>query len=255
MERHWRVHHPDLPAGEGTTIELAPAESHHVHRVLRLRPGDAVAVFDGRGRECSGVIEGGGPGGVTVRLTAEVDRAVEAPVDIELFQGLCRSDRMEWVVQKATELGVSALRPVSAGQADARPPTAGRLERWRRIAIEACKQSGRRRVPAIEPVEALPCPGPGTTAILLDGREEADPLGEFLGGSAPSGVWIAVGPESGFTAAEIERSREKGWQTANLGPRTLRTETAGLVAVTIVLHRWGDVGPRMDHTGGAGEHG
>jgi len=255
MERQWRVHHPGLPAEENITIELSQDESHHVRRVLRLREGDGLRVFDGHGRERSGVIEGGGPSAVRVRLQAEVDRPVEAPVELVLFQGLCRADRMEWVIQKATELGVSAVHPFLSQRGDARPPTAGRLERWRRIAIEACKQSGRRRVPEIEPRDDLPDPTHGRTAILLDAENGALPLGELLAGTGNPVVWIAVGPESGFEAAEIERWRQSGWQSGHLGPRTLRTETAGLVAATIVLHRWGDLGPAREPGGQVGPFG
>ena len=241
-ERNWRVHHPGLPAEEDATIELSSAEAHHVRRVLRLRDGDGLQVFDGHGRERSGVIEGGGASGVRVRLEAEIERPVEAPVEIVLFQSLCRPDRMEWVIQKATELGVGAVHPFPAERAEARLPTSGRLERWRRIAIEASKQSGRRRVPEIEPRDDLPGPTPGTAAILLDAGEGSRPLGDVVAGPGEATVWIAVGPESGFTATEVQRWREKGWQAGHLGPRTLRTETAGLVAATIVLHRWGDLG-------------
>ena len=243
MERHWRVHHPVLPVEVDVTIDLSPDEAHHVRRVLRLRDGDGLRVFDGQGRERAGVIEGGGPSGVRVLLQTEVDRPVEAPVEIVLFQSLCRADRMEWVIQKATELGVGAIHPFSSERADARQPSVGRLERWDRIAIEACKQSGRRSVPQIEPREDLPEPPPGRSAILLDAEDGAVPLGELLAGKRNPVVWIAVGPESGFSASEVEDWRKGGWQSGHLGPRTLRTETAGLVAATIVLHRWGDLGP------------
>jgi 16S rRNA (uracil1498-N3)-methyltransferase len=249
MERHWRVHHPVLPVEPDVTIELSPAESHHVHRVLRLRKGDGLSVFDGNGRERSGVVVGGGPGGITLRLQEEVERQVEAPVEIELFQALCRPDRMEWVIQKATEIGVGTVHPFPAERAEGRAPTPDRLERWRRIAIEACKQSGRRRVPAIEPGEDLPAPPPGRTAILLDGGSRARPLGELLVGPGEAAVWIAVGPESGLAAHEVDRALELGWRAGHLGPRTLRTETAGLVAATIVLHRWGDLGPQPEFEG------
>jgi 16S rRNA (uracil1498-N3)-methyltransferase len=249
MERQWRVHHPALPVEPDATIELSPAESHHVHRVLRLRTGDGLWVFDGRGRERPGVIEGGGAGGVRVRLEEEVERQVEAPLEITLFQALCRPDRMEWVIQKATEIGVATVHPFPTERAEGRAPTAGRLERWRRIAIEACKQSGRCRIPGVEPLEGLPDPPPGRTAILLDGGPRAGALGEVLSRSKLGGVWIAVGPESGFTADEVAHATEKGWQSARLGPRTLRTETAGLVAASIVLHRWGDLGPAAGPAG------
>jgi 16S rRNA (uracil1498-N3)-methyltransferase len=244
LERNWRVHHPALPVEPDATIQLSPVESHHVHRVLRLRTGDGLWVFDGDGRERPGVIEGGGPAGVTVRLQEEIERRVEAPIEITLFQALCRPDRMEWVIQKATEIGVGAVHPFPSERAEGRAPTPGRLERWRRIAIEACKQSGRCRIPGIEPGDELPVPPSGRTAVLLDGGEHALPLGELLTAVPRNAeVWIAVGPESGFSADEVDRAVQNGWQTGHLGPRILRTETAGLVAASIVLHRWGDLGP------------
>lgn len=244
MERNWRVHHPALPVEADATIELSPVESHHVHRVLRLRDGDGLWVFDGEGRERPGVIEGGGPAGVRVRLQEEIARRVEAPIEITLFQALCRPDRMEWVIQKATEIGVGAVHPFPSERAEGRSPTPGRLERWRRIAIEACKQSGRCRIPEIEPRDELPASPSNRNAILLDGGERARPLGELLtAGPGNAGVWIAIGPESGFATQEVDHALQNGWRSGHLGPRTLRTETAGLVAASIVLHRWGDLGP------------
>ena len=236
----FRVHHPDLPRESEALLRLDRAESHHAWRVLRLRPGDRIDVFDGAGRERGGVIEGGGPQELLVRLGPEITDAVEAPLPVVVFQAAARPERVDWVVQKATELGVSELRPL--GTPSGGRGAADRLARWRRIALEACKQCGRRRVPRIEPAAELPEPPEGVLALLLDERVDAPPLGALLGGPPPAAVWLAVGPESGFSDDEVQRAGSRGWRRAGLGPRTLRTETAGPVAAAIVLHRWGDLG-------------
>jgi len=239
MAQRFRAHHAGLPASAGATVQLDPTESHHVARVLRRRPGDRIDVFDGAGREWACVIEGGGPRGLVVRLTQEITDPVEPPLAVVLFQA-CRPERMDWVVQKTTELGVAEIRPLEGPAGSGRAPD--RLARLRRIAVEACKQCGRRRLPRIDVADELPAAPRGVIALLLDERPDAPPLGEGLGGPAPEAVWLAVGPETGFSDDEIERAVERGWRRAGLGPRTLRTETAGVVAVALVLHRAGDLG-------------
>jgi 16S rRNA (uracil1498-N3)-methyltransferase len=246
MARLWRVYHPTLPETAGAITELEAAESHHVARVLRLRPGDALAVFDGRGGEWRARIVEGSGGHVLLRLEEPVAGAVEPGLAVTLFQGLCRPERMDWIVQKATEIGVAALEVVATSRAE--PASAERrLERWRRIALEACKQCGRRRFPLLEARAALPGSATeGPAALLLDTGSDAPPLAEALEAAGEDvvarGVWLAVGPEGGFTAPEVAAALEAGWRRAGLGPRTLRAETAGIVAAAIVLHLHGDLG-------------
>ena len=117
------------------------------------------------------------------------------------------------------------------------------LARWRRIAVEAAKQSGRRAVPAIEPCDELP-PGDEALAIVLHPGPTSVPLGRLLGGTAPREVRLAAGPESGFGAEEVKRWEAQGWRVAALGPRTLRAETAAVVAASVILNTWGDLGTR-----------
>jgi 16S rRNA (uracil1498-N3)-methyltransferase len=236
------VHHAPLPEERDAIVRLDSHESHHVRRVLRLREGDVLSVFDGAGREWSAVIEGVAEGRVELRLASPLEGEVEPEVDVALYQAVCRSQRMEWVIQKAVELGVAAIHPVPAERAEARPPSASRLDRWRRIALEACKQCGRRRCPAVVPVDAPPAAEPGVLPLLLDPDDKAAPLGDVLNGAQVRRVWLAVGPESGFSDGERGRFRDLGWQACGLGPRTLRTETAGIAAAAIVLHRLGDLG-------------
>lgn len=240
MSRDRRVLY-DGPLAPGAEVTLAADEAHHLRRVLRLRPGDGVAVFDGRGREHDGVVERSSRETVSVRLGPAREDRVEPPVGIVLYQALCKPDRMDWVIQKGTEVGVSVFRPLRCERVEERRVTAARIERWRRIAREACKQSGRRVVPVIEqPTDQAAEIVAGVTAVVLDPSGEA-PLAEALG-SAGREIWLAVGPEGGFTAVEIGSLRQAGWVAASLGPRILRTETAGVCAAAIVLHRLGDLG-------------
>jgi 16S rRNA (uracil1498-N3)-methyltransferase len=160
-----------------------------------------------------------------------------------LFQGLCRHDRMEWVIQKGTELGLTAIHVLKSERSERAPLKPHKLERWNRIAIEAAKQCGRSIVPRIIPAHQLPSPGAsGPLALLLTCGSPAQPLGAILAGSSRAPVWLAVGPEPGFSAGEADSWAAAGWQRASLGPRILRTETAGLAAAAIILHLWGDLG-------------
>ena len=238
MAQRFRAYHAPLPHSAGAIVQLDPAESHHVARVLRRRRGDRIDVFDGAGREWACEIESGGPQGLAVRLVREITHPVEATLEVVLFQA-CRPERLDWVVQKATELGLAEIRPLGAPE---RGSAEGRLARLTRIAIEAGKQCGRRTLPRVSAIVELPAPPAGVLALLLDERPDAPPIGDALGGNAPSAVWLAVGPEAGFPDEQVERAVEQGWRRAGLGPRTLRTETAGLVAAAIVLHRLGDLG-------------
>lgn len=244
MARLWRVFHPGLPGEPGAEVELAREEAHHVGRVLRLGAGERVSLFDGAGREWEAVIlPSAPPERLLVRLERERTDAVEAPVEILLYQALCRPDRMDWLVQKATEIGVSAVCPLLTVRAERTRAAEKRLERWRRIAIEAAKQCGRRRVPDITPCDDLPAAGPdGPPALLLSPGSAARPLGELLREGPARQVLLAVGPEGGFSAEEVRRWGAAGWRPADLGPRILRAETAGIVAASLVLHAWGDLG-------------
>jgi 16S rRNA (uracil1498-N3)-methyltransferase len=241
MARLWRAFHDAAGLGPGVRIALDPDEAHHVRKVLRLQPGDALAVFDGRGGEWSATIAAGAPREVVVTLGTPRDDALEAPLEVTLWQGRSRSERFELAVQKATELGARAIVALECARSEGRPPDARRLERYRRVAIEACKQSGRRRLPELRYAVELPPPPPGTAALLLD-TAGAPPLAAVAGAARPAAVWIGVGPEGGLTAAERAAALAAGWTAVGLGPRTLRTETAGIVAVALVLHRWADLG-------------
>ena len=242
MARLWRAFHPE-PLEPETEVELSRDEAHHVRRVLRLRVGDELALFDGRGREWSAGILSIASDVIVVRVGDEIDRVVESPLEIEIHQGLGRSEHMEWAIQKATELGVVAIRLWASERSERRKPAASRLRRWERIAVEACKQCGRRRVPVIGWEESLPPnDDPGSLALVLDPSERGLPLGRRLDGPAPRRIHLAAGPESGLTPAEIDAAAAVGWLPTALGPRVLRTETAAVIAAALCQYRWGDLG-------------
>ena len=232
--RRWRALAPDAAASV-PLVTLDPDESHHLSRVLRARPGDPVDVFDGRGREWSGVFEGGG----AVRLHDELSHPVEPP---------SRSRFSRRARARSGSSGCSRRGPRSASSPSAdrdragggRPPSPARLERWRRILIEAAKQSGRRVVPAFDVEPSWPRSPAANAALVL--HPGSAPIAAALGAPRPASVEIAVGPEGGFDDEEIAALPALGWTPAGLGPRILRTETAGPLAAAIVLHAWGDLG-------------
>ena len=238
--------HVDLPLTAGRRITLPAGAGHHVTRVLRLASGDALTVFDGRGGEYDATIVRASRGAVEVDVGAHeaVDR--ESVLVVELGQGICKGDRMDLVVQKATELGVRAIRPVVCERTVMRldaARAARRTAHWRAVAVHAAQQSGRTRVPEVAGIADLDAwlaragAGPG---IVLSPRADAS-LSDLQppGGGEP--VRLLVGPEGGLSPREVERVRAAGFMELRLGPRVLRTETAALVALGALQARWGDL--------------
>ncbi len=239
----------------GQVVLLAGEEYHHLRKVLRLGVGDRISLFDGQGRGFQGEIAGLSRSEAKIVLGAEEPQERESGLRLVLVAALSKGEKFEWVVQKATELGVSEIRPVYTERADVRP-VPGREERkagrWRRVALEACKQSGRTRIPLVEEPrrlrEILPDLGP-EVRIVLDpgGGEEA---GEAIRKAAAAReVAVAVGPEGGWTPGEIEHLREAGFLPLRLGPRILRTETAAIVSAALLQFLAGDLGTRAREGG------
>jgi 16S rRNA (uracil1498-N3)-methyltransferase len=249
-ERRFLVRAADVDPSRGEAL-IRGDEHHHLARVLRLRPGDDVSLFDGEGGGHHGVVEAVGREETRVRITAPDDRPVDPGFRLTLAQAIPHSDRMEWVIQKGTELGVERIVPLAAARSVVRP-RAGRwerLDRWRRVAQEAARQSGRRRVPAIEEPRSWPgfledrASFPGARLML----QEAAPAGGAPGLALPAGAreaWVAVGPEGGWAPEELEAAARAHVQGVHLGPRILRTETAGVVAVALVMFLAGELRPR-----------
>ena len=236
--------------GPGARVELDPDESHHVARVLRLKPGEALHVFDGQGGAWAATIHEVLRDRVSVVVGDEIGERVDPELRVVVFQALVRPEKIEWVLQKGTEIGVAGFRLIGSDRVEAPPPSPARLARYGRIVMEACKQSGRCRLPTLA-LGSIESPPAGVMAIVLAPGAGVPSLGSVLGGPAAPEVWLAVGPEGGFSDGELEALTGRGWRPASLGPRVLRTETAGAVAASIVLHTWGDLGPPSAHHSGS----
>jgi len=230
-----------LRAGGEATLDGDAA--NHVLRVLRLRTGDGLVVFDGSGTDYTARITRLGRDTVEVQVDAGRPVAAESPLEITLLQGVCRGPRMDTVVQKATELGVARIVPVLAGRSVVRldeEQAERKQEHWRRVAIAAAEQSGRSRVPAVDPPrrleEVVPAAEGYATRLTLDpgGR----PLRELPPPASP--VALLVGPEGGLTEAEGALAADFGFTPVRLGPRILRTETAPLAALALLQYVAGD---------------
>jgi 16S rRNA (uracil1498-N3)-methyltransferase len=235
----------DAPLVSGARVTLRGSAAGHVIRVLRLRPGAPLTLFNGKGGEFAGRIEAARGDAVTVAVGEASATERESPLRLTLAQGVSRGERMDLVVQKATELGVSRLLPLlterSVVRLDARQ-AARKLAHWRGIAIAACEQSGRNRPPEVaEPLELrefLQAKGEDGTRLLLS-------PGATLGIAdvpPPAGpVTVLIGPEGGLTIEEQERAVAAGFLGVRLGPRVLRTETAAIAALTLLQRQFGDL--------------
>ncbi len=227
----------------GASFILEPEPSRHVARALRMAVGDALTLFDGRGGEYPATIETIGKKHVTVVTGAHDPVECESTLAVHLGIALSRGDRFDWVVQKATELGVHSIAPLESERTGVRlrgDRVGKKLEHWRQIAISACEQCGRNRIPQIDEPQPL--------ADWVDRTEAAARLvlhpggGPLQAGQAPpASVALLVGPEGGLGDAEIEHTRARGYQSLSLGPRVMRTETAPLAALAILQAQWGDM--------------
>lgn len=233
-----------FPLHPGATVELAAEAAHHALKVLRVGAGDTAMLFDGRGGQWRATLH---PAGKTLRATLNEfdDSEFEPPLVLTLVQGLPASDKMDWVVQKAVELGVSRIQPVAAKRSLVRlsgDRAARRGEHWRNIAIAACEQSGRNRLPAVAPILDLPqYLGIAASENALRFVCAPGAAGSLRDLKAPEGpVSLLVGPEGGFDEGELLAVRAAGFHPIGLGPRVLRTETAGLGAVAAMMALWGD---------------
>lgn len=225
---------------------MAGGDARHLVKVLRLAAGDAVVAFDGRGGEWDATIESASPSRVVLALRAARASASESPCRILLGQALGKGEKLDLVVRAATELGVAGISPVVTARAIATAEGSGKLERWRRIAEEACKQSGRGVVPEIHAPEDL-------AAFFARAKDAALKIVPWEGGGEPlsavvsrsataaSSAAVLIGPEGGLSGSEVASAKRAGFVPVTLGPRILRTETAGIVAVAALQLLAGDL--------------
>jgi 16S rRNA (uracil1498-N3)-methyltransferase len=240
-----RFHVP--AAAPGARVSLPEHSAHHAREVLRLRSGTAVRIFDGAGREFAATLDVVSRAEVSAHLGGLVPARPESPLSLVLALAPLKGDRMELVIQKATELGVTAIRPVVTARTDAaaRPALKGsRQDRWDKVASGAAEQCGRAVVPEVAPActlaQFLAQPAPDALRLLLD-ETPAQPALATL--PRPAGSVLAlVGPAGGWEGHEIERLHAAGFRRVSLGPRVLRAETAAIALVAALQVLWGDLG-------------
>ncbi|NOX76869.1 MAG: 16S rRNA (uracil(1498)-N(3))-methyltransferase [Gammaproteobacteria bacterium] len=254
-----RIYQP-VPLATGQIVELNAQATAHLTRVLRLRVGDALVVFNGEeGGEYAARVREVGRRAASIDVGEFVDGGPESPLELVLVQGISRGERMDYTVQKAVELGVSRIVPVLTERTVVNlkgDRVTRRREHWQSVVNSACEQSGRNRVPVVaEPLaladyfkvcESSPSSGLG---LVLHHRAGAG----LAGMSSPQGpVTLLVGPEGGLSGGEITRAEDVGFLPLRLGPRVLRTETAAVASLAVLQWLWGDfTGPVSDCGGGA----
>ena len=230
----------------GRACVLPPAQAHHALRVLRLKAGDAVTLFNGDGAEYGAVIASIAKNALSVKVGERRDADRESRLVIVLGQALSSGERMDYTVQKAVELGVGAIHPLAANRSVARldaERAEKRVAHWQSVVIAACEQSGRNRIPPVAPVAALDAwlaqrgARHAVLRLLLSSRAET----RLRDLPVPDGaVVLLAGPEGGFTREEETLARAGGFTPVRLGPRVLRTETAAVAALAAMQALWGD---------------
>ncbi|NLV36024.1 MAG: 16S rRNA (uracil(1498)-N(3))-methyltransferase [Clostridiaceae bacterium] len=242
------------------TIMIDGEDVRHIANVLRAAPGDIVKLTDGMGTDYDASIEHIGKDKILARIALAAPNATEPPVDITLFQGIPKADKMDFIIQKCVELGVKRIVPVMTARTVVKLNNARDIEnktaRWRRIALEAAKQCGRGMVPLVtEPVrlEKALVMADSCSLKLIPYEEERDgslrrqlrqygqQSSEAEGYGGSSGIAVFIGPEGGFDLNEVDMAINSGFKSVTLGPRILRTETAGLAVIAIIMYEVGDV--------------
>jgi 16S rRNA (uracil1498-N3)-methyltransferase len=245
MQRH-RFYAPPSQI-EGSCITLDADEAHHLVRVLRLSEGDCVFAFDGQGSEWECEIARVGRREVELNLLRQITDSVESPLHLTLAQALIKGDRFDLIVQKSTELGVARIVPLITDHSEIRrvEERAERvLQRWRRIALEALKQCGRRKlVEIVEPIHFADFCRNNTGKVNLMLSERGGLSLREVGASlaAASRLNLGVGPEGGWSDGELKMAEDHGLVPLHLGSRVVRAETAAIASVTILQHLFGDI--------------
>ncbi|CAK3798362.1 16S rRNA m(3)U-1498 methyltransferase [Vibrio crassostreae] len=239
-----RIHHPERIHQLGS-LALGEDAAGHVGRVLRMKEGQEVLLFDGSGAEFPATIAEVSKKNVTVNVSERIERSSESPLDLHLGQVISRGDKMEFTIQKSVELGVNTITPLISERCGVKLDTKRfekKLAQWQKIAIAACEQCGRNTVPVIRPIMQLEewCSEP-SEALKLN----LHPRAKYSINTLPepiNKVRLLIGPEGGLSAEEIGMTEQYKFEETLLGPRVLRTETAALTAITALQVRFGDLG-------------
>ena len=239
-----RIYTPQ-PLAVQDSVTLERAASQHLLTVLRLKPGASLVLFDGSGREFEARLDAGDNRRARILVTAERTHHSESPLRISLAQGISRSERMDYTLQKAVELGVAEIVPVVTERSVVRlnaEHAQRKREHWQRLVISACEQSGRVHVPVVWPVLPLHQflqESAAAFRLLLD--PAADTALTRISAPTDSGVLLLIGPEGGLSTAESGAAQAAGFAAVRLGPRILRTETASVAALSLLQGLWGDL--------------
>jgi len=238
--------HVDLPLKAGAHVALPEDAANHLVRVLRMEAGDACVLFNGDGRDYPATLTEANKRGVQADVGAPVAVDNESPLRIALVQGIARGEKMDWILQKATELGVASVHPVQSDRSEVKleGERAGkRLAHWRSVVVSGCEQSGRARVPEVSAAQSLEAllnaPLPSARRFLLD-PEAGDSIATMA--ALEGDCVLAVGPEGGWSPRDRLALQAAGFRGLRLGPRVLRTETAGVAAIAALQARFGDLG-------------
>lgn len=242
------LHEASLRPGE--EHELGTGAANHLVRVLRLGAGRPLRVFDGRGREFEATLVEASKRGARIALHAEVEAVPPSRLRITLAQALARGEKMDWILQKATELGVAVIQPLQTERTEVRlgeERSERRMTHWRGVVVGACEQCGRADVPSI----AAPMPMADWLAGLIRAARASNEARAFLDPEAGvelhhtpanlASLVAAIGPEGGFSDRELGAFAHAGFEGWKLGPRVLRTETAGMALLSVAQARWGDL--------------
>lgn len=239
---------PDINKDSKTAL-IKGAEFAHLKKVLRLKKGDEVRLFNGKGVELGGAVSSVNKDFVEVALCARVENKAESPLEVTLIQGIVKGYKPELVIQKAVELGAAkiffynAKRSVPALDAER---SDDRMARWRKIALEAAKQCGRAVVPEVGFFPDLPQAVTGQSGllkiILWEGEANVAIKEVLKNAACKKGVVLLAGPEGGFDESEVASAISLGFTSVTLGPRILRAETAAIAALSVVMYELGDMG-------------
>lgn len=234
----------DTPLSSGQHLELPEPAFRHLVQVLRMQAGEALTVFDGRGGEYDATLASVAKRSASLRIGDHHAIERESPLHITLVQGISKGDRMDWTLQKAVELGVAAVMPILTERCNVnldREREAKRVDHWRGVLVSACEQSGRTRMPRLHPpqryVDWLASAESGPRYLLDPLAAQA--LAQVEIAALP--ISLVIGPEGGLSPAEIHMGIEAGGIGVRLGPRILRTETAGVTALAVLQSRAGDL--------------
>ncbi|MFC5509883.1 16S rRNA (uracil(1498)-N(3))-methyltransferase [Massilia jejuensis] len=230
------------PLAGGAIVDLPEAVAHHLH-VVRMQPGDALTLFDGRGGQYHASLLEAGKKRATARVEAHQPVEVELPYPITLAQGLPEGSKMDWIVEKAVELGVAAVQPLAARRSVVRlsgERAEKRHAHWQGVIVAASEQCGRNRLARLAPLaefERFIATPDSQPRILFSPRATVS-LADWARAAGPQAATLMIGPEGGFSEGEEQAAIDAGALALSLGPRVLRTETAGLAALAALAALW-----------------